>query len=129
MVLLDTNVVSYFFRGDRRAEAYESVIVGQARGIAFMTLAELYKWPLERNWGARRRETLEAYLASHVVLPADDELARCWARLVTEQAKLGRTLGFADAWIAATALRHSLPIVTHNKKHFEKVPGLEVISA
>jgi len=41
--LLDTNVVSYFFRRDSRASAYESVIVGQERGIAFMTLAELYK--------------------------------------------------------------------------------------
>ena len=94
-----------------------------------MTLAELYKWPLERNWGARRREALETYLASHVVLPMDDEVARCWARLIAGQAKLGRTFGFADAWIAATALRHALPIVTHNKKHFENVPGLEVISA
>ena len=129
MVLLDTNVVSYFFRRDSRASAYESVIVGQERGIAFMTLAELYKWPLERDWGARRREALEAYLASHIVLPMDDELARCWARLVTEQAKVGRTFCFADAWIAATALRHSLPIVTHNKKHFENLPGLEVLSA
>lgn len=127
MVLLDTNVVSYFFRRDSRAAPYEAALIGQARAIAFMTLAELYKWPLERNWGARRRGELEDYLASHVVLPADDELARRWARLVTEQAKRGRSLSFADAWVAATALRHDVSLMTHNWRHFEGVPELRLI--
>jgi tRNA(fMet)-specific endonuclease VapC len=34
----------------------------------------------------------------------------------------------ADAWAAAVALRHGLPLVTHNRKHFEPVPGLTIIS-
>jgi tRNA(fMet)-specific endonuclease VapC len=38
-------------------------------------------------------------------------------------------MSVADSWIAATAIRHKLPIVTHNKKHFEHVPGLSIISA
>lgn len=128
MVLLDTNVVSYFFRRDSRAASYEAPLIGQTRAIAFMTLAELYKWPLERNWGARRSEELELYLASYVVIPMDDQLARCWARLVTEQAKQGRSLGSPDAWIAATALRHELSLITHNPRHFEGIPGLTVIT-
>ena len=33
-----------------------------------------------------------------------------------------------DAWIAATALRHGLPLVTHNRRHFESIPALRVIS-
>lgn len=128
MVLLDTNVVSYFFRRDSRAAAYESALVGQVRGIAYVTLSELYKWPLERGWGERRRLDLDAYLGSHVVLPSDDQLARCWAELVTGQAKLGRTLSDPDSWIAATALRHQVPLATHNRKHFEHIPGLKLIS-
>jgi predicted nucleic acid-binding protein len=28
-----------------------------------------------------------------------------------------------DAWIAANALRHDIPLLTHNRKHYEH-PGL-----
>ena len=95
---------------------------------AYVTLAELYKWPLECGWGDRWRLELETYLGSHVVVPTDDQLARCWAHLVTEQTKAGRVLGYADSWIAATALRHQVPLATHNRKHFEHIPGLNLIS-
>ncbi len=64
----------------------------------------------------------------YVLLPSDDQLARRWVQFVTEQTKLGRTLSFADSWIAATALRHQLPLATHNRKHFEQVPGLNLIT-
>lgn len=34
----------------------------------------------------------------------------------------------ADAWVAATALLHDIPVVTNNRKHFVGVDGLAVIS-
>jgi predicted nucleic acid-binding protein len=34
----------------------------------------------------------------------------------------------ADAWIAATALLHDLPLITHNRWDFEDIRGLNVIS-
>jgi hypothetical protein len=56
-MLLDTNIVSYFYRRDTRAALYEQYLIGQPRYIAFATLGELYKWPLERNWGSERLRT------------------------------------------------------------------------
>jgi tRNA(fMet)-specific endonuclease VapC len=32
-----------------------------------------------------------------------------------------------DMMIAATALMHNLSLVTHNIRHFEKIPGLKVV--
>jgi predicted nucleic acid-binding protein len=34
-----------------------------------------------------------------------------------------------DAWISATALEHSLPLVTHHRADFVGIPGLTIISA
>jgi tRNA(fMet)-specific endonuclease VapC len=34
----------------------------------------------------------------------------------------------ADAWIAATAIVYRAPLITHNRKHFEGIAGLKVIS-
>jgi len=125
-MLLDTNIVSYFYRRDTRAALYERHLFGQPRYIAFMTLGELYKWPLERNWGPQRRADLENYLCSYVVLPYDDALARTWASLSASAKQRGRILGYADSWIAATALRHDLTLITHNSRDFAGIEGLKL---
>ena len=33
-----------------------------------------------------------------------------------------------DLWIAACARRHGIPIVSNNRKHFEGIPGITLIS-
>jgi predicted nucleic acid-binding protein len=43
-------------------------------------------------------------------------------------AKAGRPMKAGDAWIAATARLIGAPLVTNNRKDFEPVPGLTVIS-
>jgi tRNA(fMet)-specific endonuclease VapC len=48
--IVDTDVVSMLFKGDSRALAYRSHVAGRLLGICFMTLAELDRWPLERDW-------------------------------------------------------------------------------
>jgi tRNA(fMet)-specific endonuclease VapC len=43
--------------------------------------------------------------------------------------RIGRRIKVGDSWIAATAMLYGLPLVTHNRKHFEVLePALEVIS-
>ena len=129
MLLLDTNIVSFQFRRDTRTTLFEGALAGQVHAIAFVTLAELYKWPIERNFSPERLAALDKLLHSYVVLPFDDALARRWAELSVELKRAGRGISDSDAWIAATALRHNLSLVTHNRRHFEDVPGLKIISA
>lgn len=59
------------------------------------------------------------------MLPYDDAMSWEWARIMS---KKGHPISIADAWIAATAVRHELPLVTHNPRHFQSVDGLEVIT-
>jgi len=33
-----------------------------------------------------------------------------------------------DAWIAATALAYSIPLVTHNYSDFKNISGLQIIT-
>ncbi len=126
-MLLDTNIVSYFHKGDSRAKAYEPHLHDQTLFVSFLTVAELYRWPIERGWGEQKKQGLVQYLKNFTVLPYDEALAWTWAELVGKTCK-GRPMSHQDSWIAATALRHAMPIVTHNRKHFEGVPGLKVIS-
>jgi hypothetical protein len=53
--IVDTDVVSTLFKGDTRARAYRPHVTGRLLGISFMTLAELERWSLERDWALRRK--------------------------------------------------------------------------
>jgi hypothetical protein len=33
-----------------------------------------------------------------------------------------------DLWIASSAIRHGIPLISNNRKHFEKIPTLILIS-
>jgi predicted nucleic acid-binding protein len=128
MLLLDTNVVSYIFKRDDRAEFYLQHLQGHEPAISFMTLAELYKWPLERNWGEKKLEELYKLVRLFVLLPYDDLLVRTWAQIVVDGKKSGVPRDFSDSWIAATAVRHELALLTHNRRHFEGINNLRIIS-
>jgi tRNA(fMet)-specific endonuclease VapC len=124
-VLVDTDVVSFIFKRDTRESLYRRHLDGKRVCIAFMTVAEVYEWAISHRWGKRRVEELRQELTRYVVLPYDDAVAWEWARVRSIK---GRPIESKDAWIAAAAVRHQLPLVTHNRRHFEGIPGLQVIS-
>jgi tRNA(fMet)-specific endonuclease VapC len=64
-------------------------------------------------------------LSAYVVLYADEATAWEYAGVRTIK---GRPVDPGDAWVAAAALRHELPLITHNRKHFEHIAGLVVVS-
>ena len=124
-ILVDTNVVSYRIKGDSRGPLYDRHLAGYRPLVSFMTPAEMYRWAVTHRWGEPRIGELRARLNEYVVIPYDDEIAWQWA---TVSSIPGRPMEPGDAWVAAAALRHNLPLVTHNRRHFDHVPGLTVIS-
>ncbi len=127
-VLLDTNVVSFVFKGDTRASDYAPLLQGHRLAVSFMTVAELYEWAATRGWGDKRVARLEQALSSYLVIPSDAALCRSWGRLRSQQRAIGKTIAPQDAWIAATALRYALLLITHDPDDFRDVAGLEVRS-
>jgi len=61
-------------------------------------------------------------LSNYLVIPVDQPLCREWAQVRSDRQSAGRPISPQDAWIAATALRHDLPLVTHNSKDFLDIP-------
>ena len=50
VVIVDTDVVSFLFKGDTRAQLYRPHLQGRTLALSFMTVAELYQWAYIRNW-------------------------------------------------------------------------------
>jgi predicted nucleic acid-binding protein len=56
------------------------------------------------------------------------ETARTWARVKCGREKKGRPITFADAWIAAEALRLNVPSVTNNADDYTGVAKLTILT-
>ena len=127
-VVVDTDVVSFLHKNHKNAELYRDHLEGHLKVISFMTLAELYRWAVESNWGAGRKAALDERLKDYFVYSVNRHLCRTWATITAELSSNGTPIAVSDAWIASTALLHDFSLVTHNRKHFEVVPGLKLIS-
>ena len=129
-VLLDTDVFSYLLKDDARADPYGPHVQDQTIAVSFVTVGELFSGAEKRGWGPAKREQLETKLKSVVIVPFDLEICRVYGRLsgLKTEAGTDRTIAANDRWIAACALRHDLPLISNNRRHFEGIPGLTLIS-
>ncbi len=126
-VVVDTDVLSFLFKEDSRAEMYRPHLIATRPVISLMTHAELLRWPMGRGWGEARLARLHAYLRQFIMYGCDADLCRVWAEVTHAARDRGRPVQCADAWIAATALLHGMPLLTHNGRDYAGVPGLRVI--
>ncbi len=109
-MLLDTDVLIDHLRGQRHLE------LGQLT-VSVITQAELFA-------GNQREEpAIEALLTRLTAIEVDAAIARVAGRI-----RRASRVGIADALIAATALEHQLPLMTRNRRHLERVPGLRLVS-
>ena len=128
MVLVDTNVVSYRYNRRPEFNQFISELEGKIPAISFVTYAEAMEGSYEARWPEKRTAQYDAYLrANYMLLPIDRELAIRFARMVSECRSSGISLsGDNDLWIAATALRYDIPLLT-NDQPFRRIPGLTVL--
>ncbi len=72
---------------------------------------------------------LKQVLEPFETLPIDFETARIFGEMRSELRQTGMGLADFDLLIAATALRHDLTLVTRNRRHFDRIPGLRLYEA
>lgn len=125
--LLDTNVVSEWMKPRPDigvitwlAEADEDRVF-----LSVVTLAEL-RHGVERMAGGARRNLYDAWLTTELprrfhsrIIHVDAETSDQWGRVTAKGQSLGRPIGSMDAFLAATALRYDMTLVTRNVADFE----------
>jgi tRNA(fMet)-specific endonuclease VapC len=123
--LLNTNIVSYFVRGN--IPAVRQCIVRapiDSLAVSTVTEAELLFWVLCRPESPRTRVGVADFLLSVPSLPWDSAAARSYAHTRDTLKRAGRVLSTTDLMIAAHALALGLTLVTHDQV-FAFVDGLK----
>lgn len=127
-LIADTNIVSYIFKKDTRGDLYKAHLENKVAIIAAQTLAELELLPLQNNWSEARHDQLRENLKNYTFIEANQEICLKWAKIRFEAKRNGISVSVGDAWIAATALAYSIPLVTHNYKDFKDISDLQIIT-
>ena len=127
MFALDTNTVSYLLRGQGRVASRLMATDPADIAVPAVVVHEL-RYGLLRmgSAGIARRDDLEAFLACLRILPLDGPAAAEAAAIRYELEARGQTIGPFDVLIAGIARSQHAVLVTHNRREFERVPGLEV---
>jgi tRNA(fMet)-specific endonuclease VapC len=93
--------------------------------VPAVALGELYYGALKSRRTEANLRRLEGFAAASNVLGVDAAVARRYGEIRDALRRIGRPIPENDVWIAATALRHDLVLVTRDS-HFEHVEGLEL---
>lgn len=69
---------------------------------------------------------LDVLLAAVTLLPFDERTARRFGALKAQLERAGKPVNDLDLQIASIALENNAPLITHNRQHFERIPGLVI---
>ena len=127
MLVLDSNTISYYFRGDPqvvpRLQALRPAELGVPAVVEYELRYGLLRLPQEA--AESRLAALAQFLRPMQILPFDSECAALAARVRVDLEALGTPIGPHDTLIAAMALRYQATLVTRNVREFSRVPGLQ----
>ena len=126
--LLDTNIASYYLRRSSVGleERVNQGLLQQTVALSVLTCAELRYGQAGMAADDRRRGLIDHFLLQLPNLAWTHQAADHYGTLKDAHRRGGTPIGELDTQIAAHALAEGLTLVTHNTRHFDQVPGLQI---
>jgi tRNA(fMet)-specific endonuclease VapC len=124
-LIADTSFLIGLWRRQPWAVRYATDNTGRSIGIPWIALGEFWHGAVKAGHDpARVTDFLK------IGIPVSDA-APCverYARICSSLQDLGqyREIGQNDLWLAAVAMTYGLPLVTRNRRHFDKIAGLKI---
>ncbi len=124
-LILDTDHCIAILRG--RLDASQRVPADADLFVTAITVTELIYGAYKSELPDHNLQQVNLLLQGVAVLPLEEVAARRCGQLKDQLRRLGTPLAEPDVQIAAIALEHSLPLATHNQRHFGRVAGLQLV--
>jgi tRNA(fMet)-specific endonuclease VapC len=122
MKILDSDHWIALLRG--RLDLRRWAAADEELAITAISIGELVYGAERTTRPAEKLLELDALLATITVVPYDDGAAHRFGTLKMVLERRGERLADADLQIAATALSRDAALVTHNGRHFGRIPEL-----
>ena len=124
MILADTDVLIDFLAATQPiAEQVKRHVESDTLQTSAISCFELLTGARE----GKRGDNVRRLVAAIPVLSLDRQAATIAADVRRELERDGFSIGMADSLIAGIALANGLALLTRNRKHFERVGGLQLV--
>ena len=124
-MILDTNALSAWVEGLATVEA--AFRSADRLVVPSVVLGEYYFGIRQSRYRSRYEEWLRRYLPLAEIAAVTSATADAYADIRLELKRLGHPIPPNDAWIAALAHQHALPVLS-NDTHFDVVAGIRRIA-
>lgn len=125
MKLLDTDSCIAILRGnaavvERRAAVADDV------ATTWITAAELYYGAAKSTAPEKNRALVTSFLATLPILGLDQASVQIFGEAKALLERQGRRVADADLFIGAIAVVQRAAVVTGNRRHYERIPGVTI---
>lgn len=124
--LVDSDLTADYLSGFTRAINILDPLMADGLAISLVTYGEIYEGIFSGRDPNAAERTFRRWLTSIKVLPLSQPIMRRFARIRGDLRSQGQLIPDPDIMIAATALHLHLTLVTRNRKHFSRIPGLNL---
>lgn len=122
MTIADTDVLIDYLAGRGEVDRVERLL---RRGVLRTTVITRFEL-LSGAKSAKQLTSLVQLLAAVPSLALDDASADVASEIRRSLDRSGNGIGMADSLIAGIVLSNGGSLLTRNRRHFERVPGLEL---
>ncbi len=126
--LIDSDWVIDCLNGIHRVARRFDELQPYGVGISIVSTAELFDGAYGSMDPEREELVLSEFLSHLEVVRLDEDVCRIFAMERRRLRAAGTPIGDMDLFIGATAIRHGLTLLTNNRRHFERLQGLSILS-
>jgi tRNA(fMet)-specific endonuclease VapC len=126
-VILDTDILINFLRGKEKSLGLIRELEGRYRlGTTSINSFELYHGAWKTNNPPKSLHAVERLLDRLDVYDFTWKASEIAGRIIAALEEEGKSIGFREVFIAATVMVINSRLVSLNRKHFERIKGLEL---
>src|SRR5437867_3030755 len=126
--LVDTDWAIHYMNGQPDIVRRLAELQPEGIGLSVVSLAELWEGVYYSRDPVGSEQGLRDFLRTVSVFPLDEEVCRRFGKERGRLRAMHNLIGDFDLLIGATALRHGVAVLTNNRRHFEMIQGLQLVS-
>ena len=125
MIVVDTDIAIEYLRGNEKVIKF----INQSEDVytTQITLAELFYGLYNGSAATKYWKMLGAFVGGMQILSLDVGSCKLFGKIKSTLKKKGKPIQDFDMLIAAITMTYDGTLVTRNKKHYEKVDGLQIL--
>jgi tRNA(fMet)-specific endonuclease VapC len=126
-VMIDTDILSYFFRGDQEVKIKFKEYLEHFNfiEISIITHYEITSGLLAKN-AFKQLEVFNDFMSGNIILPLTVNSSKISSDLYASLRKSGNSVDDIDLLIAGIAIENNLTLVTNNVNHFGRIGDLKI---